>query len=143
MLVRVIPAQTLELLSRWLFGLPGCLWVLVSAFLPVVMILTLVYLHAVNPRLEEAGRLISRWPAILRYITLPMIWPGILFGGILVFLLALGEVGVPMFLRYPVFPARNAYAVLCLLRFWRCGCGCHSAARRHPAGTSPGACLPA
>ena len=106
-LVRVIPARTVELLSGWLFGLPGCLWVLVSAFLPVVMILTLVYLHAVNPRLEEAGRLIARWPAILRYVTLPMILPGILFGGILVFLLALGEVGVPMFLRYPVFPVET------------------------------------
>jgi iron(III) transport system permease protein len=103
-LVHVIPAWTVKLLSLRLFGLPGCLLVLVSAFLPVVMILTVVYLHAVNPRLEEAGRLITRWPAILRYITLPMIWPGILFGGILVFLLALGEVGVPMFLRYPVFP---------------------------------------
>jgi iron(III) transport system permease protein len=68
------------------------------------MILTVVYLHAVNPRLEEAGRLIGRWPAILRHITLPMILPGILFGGILVFLLALGEIGVPMFLRYAVFP---------------------------------------
>jgi iron(III) transport system permease protein len=97
----------LELLSRWLFGLPGCLWVLVSAFLPVVMILTLIYLHTVNPRLEEAGRLITRWPAILRYVTLPMILPGILFGAILVFLLALGEVGVPMFLRYRVFPVET------------------------------------
>ena len=87
--------------------MPGCLWVLVSAFLPVVMILTVVYLHAVNPRLEEAGRLIARWPAVLRHITLPMILPGILFGGILVFLLALGEVGVPMFLRYPVFPVET------------------------------------
>jgi len=102
-----MPARTVELMSGWLFGLPGCLWVLVSAFLPVVMILTLVYLHAVNPRLEEAGRLISRWLAILRYITLPMIWPGILFGAILVFLLTLGEVGVPMFLRYRVFPVET------------------------------------
>jgi iron(III) transport system permease protein len=106
-LVRVIPARTAELLSGWLFGLPGCVWVLVSAFMPVVMILTLVYLHAVNPRLEEAGRLISRWPAILRHITLPMILPGILFGGMVVFLLALGEVGVPMYLRYPVFPVET------------------------------------
>ena len=102
-----VPAKTAELLSRSLFGLPGCLGVLVSAFLPVVMILTLVYLHAVNPRLEEAGRLISRWPGILRYITLPMILPGLLFGGVLVFLLALGEVGVPMFLRYRVFPVET------------------------------------
>ena len=103
-LAHVIPARTLELLSGWLFGLPGCLWVLVSAFMPVVMILTLFYLHAVNPRIEEAGRLIAWWPATLRYVTLPTLLPGILFGGTLVFLLALGEVGAPMFLRYSVFP---------------------------------------
>jgi iron(III) transport system permease protein len=103
-LTHVIPVCAVELLSRGLFGLPGCLWVLVSAFLPVVVILTLVYLHALNPRLEEAGRLISRWPGIVRCVTLPMILPGILFGGMLVFLLALGEVGVPMLLRYRVFP---------------------------------------
>jgi iron(III) transport system permease protein len=33
--------------------------------------------------------------------------PGILFSGILVFLLTLGEVGVPMFLRYSVFPVET------------------------------------
>lgn len=107
LLARVIPARIVGLMSDWLFGLPGCVWVLVSAFMPVVMILTVVYVHAVSPRLEEAGRLIARWPGILRYITLPIIMPGILFGGILVFLLALGEVGVPMFLRYPVFPVET------------------------------------
>jgi len=83
-LAHIIPARTLGLLSGWLFGLPGCLWVLVSAFMPVVMILTLFYLRAVNPRLEEAGRLIAWWPATLRYVTLPTILPGILFGGTLV-----------------------------------------------------------
>jgi iron(III) transport system permease protein len=103
LLARVIPQGTVRLLSDWLFGLPGCVWVLVSVFMPVVMILTIVYTHAVSPRLEEAGRLIARWPGILRYITLPIVMPGILFGGILVFLLSLGEVGVPMFLRFPVF----------------------------------------
>jgi iron(III) transport system permease protein len=74
--------------------------------MPVVMILTMLYLHTVDPRLEEAGRLISGWPAVLRCITGPMILPGILFAGVLVFLLALGEVGVPMLLRYPVFPTQ-------------------------------------
>ena len=107
LLAKAIPAPTVKLLSDWLSGLPGCAWVLVSAFSPVVMILTMVYLHAVSPRLEEAGRLSARWPGILRTITLPIIMPGILFGGILVFLLALGEVGVPMFLRYPVFPVET------------------------------------
>ena len=107
LLAKAIPAPTVKLLSDWLSGLPGCVWVLVSAFMPVVMILTMVYAHAVSPRLEEAARLIARWPGILRTITLPIIMPGILFGGILVFLLALGEVGVPMFLRYPVFPVET------------------------------------
>ena len=107
LLANAIPAPTVKLLSDWLFGLPGCVWVLVSAFMPVVMILTMAYLHAVSPRLEEAARLITRWPGIVRHITLPIIMPGILFGGILVFLLALGEVGVPMFLRYSVFPVET------------------------------------
>lgn len=93
--------------SDWLFGLPGCVWVLVSTFMPVVMILTMVYVHAVNPRLEEAARLVARWPGTLRHITLPTIMPGILFSGTLVFLLALGEVGVPMFLRYSVLPVET------------------------------------
>ena len=107
MISRIIPASTTQVLSAWLFGLPGCVWVLVSAFMPVVMLLTLVYLRAVNPRLEEAGRLQAPWPPILREITLPMILPGILFGATLVFLLALGEVGVPMYLHYPVFPVET------------------------------------
>ena len=103
LLARVVPAETVDVLSAWLFGLPGSVWVLVTALMPLVMILTMTYAHAVSPRLEEAGRLIASWPGILRHITLPMIMPGIAFGGILVFLLALGDVGVPMFLRYPVF----------------------------------------
>lgn len=106
-LARVIPARALETLAGWLFGLPGSLVVLVSAFMPVAMILTLAYLRTVNPRLEEAGRLIARWPAVLRGVSLPMILPGILFAAMLVFLLALGELGVPMFLRYPVFPVET------------------------------------
>ena len=72
--------------------------------MPVVMLLTIAYLGAVNPRLEEAGRLMSRWPGVLWRITLPLIAPAILFAAVLVFLLTLGEVGVPTFLRYPVYP---------------------------------------
>src|SRR5260370_24152685 len=55
-------------------------------------------------RLEEAGRLISGWPAVLRRITLALSAPGILFSLVLVFLLAIGELSVPSFLRYPVLP---------------------------------------
>jgi len=107
LLASIAPAPVAAALSRALFGFTGCLWVLMSALMPVVMILTQVYLRAVNPRLEEAARLAARWPAVLRHVTLPMILPGILFAAMLVFLLALGEVGVPMFLGYSVFPVET------------------------------------
>lgn len=107
LVVWIAPPRVAAALSRCLFGFSGCLLVLVSALMPIVMILTQVYLRAVNPRLEEAARLSARWPAVLRYVTLPMIFPSILFGAMLVFLLALGEVGAPMFLRFPVFPAET------------------------------------
>jgi iron(III) transport system permease protein len=56
-----------------------------------------------NPRWEDAARLVSGWPSILRRITLPSIAPGIAFAAVLVFLLTFGEAGVPSFLRYPVY----------------------------------------
>ena len=49
----------------------------------------------------------SRWPGVLRRITLPLIAPAILFAAVLVFLLTLGEVGVPTYLRYPVYPVET------------------------------------
>lgn len=75
-----------------------------TAFTPIVMLLAIAYAQTVNPRLEQAGLLTSRWPHVLRSITLPLITPAILFAAVSVFLLALGEVGVPTYLRYPVYP---------------------------------------
>jgi len=89
--------------SRLFFGLSGCVWVLGSVFVPVVMMLTLTFLKTVNPRLEEAGRIASGWRGVLSHITLPLIMPGLLLSAILVFLLTLGSYGVPAYLRYNVF----------------------------------------
>jgi len=41
---------------------------------------------------------------VIRRITLPLSAPGILFSLVLAFLLAIGELSVPSFLRYPVLP---------------------------------------
>jgi iron(III) transport system permease protein len=90
--------------SDWLFGLPGCVLVLSTVFMPVAMLLTIAYLKTVAPRLEEAGRLVARWPRVLSRITLPLIRPGLEWAAPLVFLLAIGELSVPMYLRYDVFP---------------------------------------
>jgi iron(III) transport system permease protein len=96
-----------EITSRWLFGLPGAVLVLGSAFIPVVLLLTITYLAGVDPSLEEAARLSSGWPGVLKHITIPLISPGILLSLVLVFLLTMGELGAPAFLRLSVFPVAS------------------------------------
>jgi iron(III) transport system permease protein len=96
-----------EATSHWLFGLPGVVLVLATAFLPVVLLLTMTYLKAVNPTLEQAARLSSGWPAVLKSITIPLAAPGIVLSLVLVFLLVLGEFGAPAFLRVDVFPVAS------------------------------------
>lgn len=93
--------------THFLFGLPGCTVILFSIFLPVPMLLTMIFLRTINPRLEEAGRLVSGWSGVLREITIPFILPGILLSAMLVFLLSFGEFSVPNFLRYDVFPVES------------------------------------
>src|SRR5213592_4587706 len=90
--------------SDWLFGFGGCVLVLSSVFLPITMLLTFASILNVDRRLEEAARLVSGWPGVLRRVTLPLSAPGIAFSLVLVFLLAMGELSVPSFLRYPVLP---------------------------------------
>jgi iron(III) transport system permease protein len=90
--------------SDWLFGFGGCVLVLSSVFLPIIMLLTFASILNVDRRLEEAARLVSGWPGVLRRVTLPLSIPGIVFSLVLVFLLAMGELSVPSFLRYPTLP---------------------------------------
>lgn len=99
-----LPSVMTEFLSSALFGFFGCTAVLFTTFMPIVMLLTIAHLGAVNPRWEDAARLVGGWSSILRRITLPSMTPGIAFSAVLVFLLTFGEVGAPTFLRYPVYP---------------------------------------
>lgn len=91
----------------WLFGLPGCVLVLSSTFLPIMILLTMTYVKTVNPRLEEAGKLVAGSVLVLKEITIPLIRPGVLLAAMLVFLLTMGEFGVPTFLRYDVFAVES------------------------------------
>ena len=61
-LSQIGPPSLAEYTSLWLFGLPGCVLVLSSVFMPIVMVLTITYLKSINPHLEEAARLAARWP---------------------------------------------------------------------------------
>jgi iron(III) transport system permease protein len=102
MIARALPAPIPEVLSSALFSFYGCTAVLTAAFLPIPMLLTIAYAQRINPRLEQAGLLLSGWATVLWRITLPLIAPAIVFAAMLVFLLAFGEVGVASYLRYPV-----------------------------------------
>lgn len=96
-----------ETTSHWLFGMPGAVLVLTSAFLPIVLLLTIIYANSLNPSFEEAGRLSGSWPVVIRRITIPLIMPGVLLSLVLVFLLTIGEFGAPAFLRLNVFPVAS------------------------------------
>jgi iron(III) transport system permease protein len=102
-----IPDRFVTALSANLYGLSGCVWVMATALMPIVMILTMIALRAINPRLEEAARLVADWPRTLRHISLPIVVPAVVLAALIVFLLAAGEVAVPMLLRYPVYPVET------------------------------------
>ena len=98
---------TSEQATSFLFGLPGTVFVLVSIFLPIPMLLTILALKSIDPQLEAAGRLVATPFGVLKGIVLPLLLPGILLSAVLVFLLTLGAFSVPSFLRYPVFPVES------------------------------------
>src|SRR4051794_33981650 len=103
LLGRVLAASLAARLTDSLYALPGCVWIMVSALMPFVMIVTCVCVRTLDAKLEEAARLTTGWGRTLRYVTLPMIEPAIVFAALIVFLLAAGEAGVPMLLRYSVY----------------------------------------
>ncbi|MGR3218186.1 MAG: ABC transporter permease [Candidatus Anammoxibacter sp.] len=93
--------------SNLLFGFCGSLFVMVSVLLPIVIILSMTYLRMVNPDFEEAAMLSASWPVVLRKITLPVISPGIAMAALIVFILTIGEFGVPSSLRFDVYAVES------------------------------------
>ncbi len=107
-IVASVLGETVGIITTdFLFGFRGTLFVIVSALLPIVILLTMTYLRMVNQDMEEAGRLYSTWPVVLRKITLPLIFPGIALGALITFILTLGEFGVPSLLRYDVYSVES------------------------------------
>lgn len=88
-----------------LFSPVGMIAVLALTFAPVVTSLVALAIMGVDASLEEAARLVaSPWRVATR-ILLPAAKPALVLSTIIVFALSLSELGVPMFLRVPVFPA--------------------------------------
>jgi iron(III) transport system permease protein len=91
--------------SSVLFSRLGLVLVLGLAFAPVITLLTVLGLDGVDPALAEAGRLVARPRRVIMRILLPIAWPSIALGALVVFALAFAELGVPMFLRVEAYPA--------------------------------------
>ena len=82
--------------ARWLPAIYQTLPLLLLAYLvrfaPEAVGVTRASLLQVSPRIEEAARTLGRRPAaVLREVTVPIIRPGLLAGGALVFLTAMKE----------------------------------------------------
>ena len=91
--------------SGLLFSEAGVVFVLAATFTPIATILVALGLQAVDPGLEEAARVTARPLRVVTRILVPIAAPAIALAALIIFSLALSELGVPMFLRVDTFPA--------------------------------------
>jgi iron(III) transport system permease protein len=92
-----------DFLSDWTYSLTGAVVVLGFAFYPLSMLATEAAARRVDARLEESALLAANPRRVLWRITLPLIGPTVAAAGLIVFVLALSEFGVPALLRVRVF----------------------------------------
>lgn len=92
-----------DMASVWAYSLPGAGIVLGIAFAPLAMLLAEAARRAIPARLIEAARLVASPGRTLARITLPLVASSVAAGGLLVFVLALAEFGVPSLLGVRVY----------------------------------------
>jgi iron(III) transport system permease protein len=104
--------------GEWAYSVAGAVVVLTIVCYPLSMLATEVALRRVEPRLEEAALLVARPALVLRRITLPLVAPTMVAGGLVIFVLGISEFGVPGVLRVRVFTTEvfTAFAALYDLR---------------------------
>ncbi len=92
--------------QQWMniYGFWGGVFVLGLFTYPYIFLLASAALEATNPSVEETARSLGEGPlGVLRRVTVPMLRPSILAGGLLVFLYALSDFGSLSLLRVQVF----------------------------------------
>src|SRR3989449_9327517 len=92
--------------QQWvnIYGFGGGVFVLGLFTYPYIFLLVSAALEATNPSIEETARSLGESPlGVFRRVTLPMLRPSILAGGLLAFLYALSDFGSPSLLRVQVF----------------------------------------
>jgi iron(III) transport system permease protein len=94
-----------EATAKLLFGEVGAVAVLALAFAPLATALTALGAWGMDGALEDAARVAAPPARVLLRIVLPAAAPGISLAALLIFVLAVSELGVPVFLRVDAYPA--------------------------------------
>jgi iron(III) transport system permease protein len=87
-----------------LYGIQGAIMIMALSYYPFVTLLTLSGLNAMDKRLEDAASLNYGPLKVFRGVTLPLLSPYILSGGVFVFIFSLFNYGVPALLRVHTYP---------------------------------------
>ncbi|HEX7778967.1 MAG TPA: iron ABC transporter permease, partial [Vicinamibacterales bacterium] len=100
--------------APWVQSTAGAIVVLGLAFYPLSMLATEVAIRRTDGRLDEAASLVASPGRVLWRITLPLAAPGILAAGLVIFVLAVSEFGVPGLLQVRVYTTEvfTAFAAL-------------------------------
>ena len=87
-----------------IYGLPGAALTLVLLSYPYVLLPARAALSRMDPSLEEASRSLGRGPLVtFLQVTMPLLWPSVLAGALLVALYTLSDFGAVSLMRYETF----------------------------------------
>ena len=110
----VVAVTGYDLLSAWTYSVSAAVVVLGLVLYPISMLATEVALRRMNGRLEEAALLVASPQRVFWRITVPLVAPSIAAAGLVTFVLAASEFGVPGVLRVRVYTTEifTAFAAL-------------------------------
>ena len=85
--------------TRWIYGMPGVLLAQLFAFTPVAFLVLIGVVEGVSPTLEEASQSLhaTRWQTF-RYVTLPLMAPGLANAFLVGFIESIADFGNPVVL---------------------------------------------
>lgn len=103
-----------DLFTAGIYSLPAAVLVLAFVLYPLSMLATEVALRRIDGRLEEAALMVAGPRLVFQRVTLPLVAPSIVAAGLVIFVLAASEFGVPGVLRVRVYTTEifTAFAAL-------------------------------
>jgi len=91
-------------MEQVIYSIPGAIFVFTLSFFPFVILIASSGFKAMDHRLEEAAMLHHKKTLVLRKITLPLVFPHVACGAILVFVFSIVNFEVADMLRLKVYP---------------------------------------